>query len=194
MTQISDIESEAINLADLLGEPPLLKGESENRYKMLRAAVERMLGPKTIRDHADVKDITDKIWEGDRYKRYGAKLLENTRIDALAVILTPFCNYYTENATGYARDYFDGNPEQRKKAERVLAQRGITEEMIYAQALAITGSRLLLNDRLIANRETSRRTLFKDQERLARKADKLARANGQHSDAAPGRREQVTSH
>ena len=199
MTTGHEAEFEAKGLGillDLLGEPPLLKGEDEHRYNLLRSTVEEMIKPKTIRDHVDVRDITDKIWEGHRYKRYSAKLLENSRINALAAILTPYCNYNVDSATTHARNYFAGNREKRELAARLLKAWRITDDMIYAQALAMVGSKLLTNDRLIGNRETSRRALFRDQERLAREAEKAvrAKAEAEHGNAAPGREDRPVTH
>jgi hypothetical protein len=199
MTTGHEAEYEAKDLGillDLLGKPPLLKGEDQHVYNILRSTVETMIKPKTIRDHMDVRDITDKIWEGHRYKRYSAKLLENNRINALAVILTPYCDYDADSATTHARNYFGANAEKRKLAARLLKIWGITDDMIYAQALAHTGSKLLINDRLVANRETSRRALFRDHERLAREADKAvrAKAEAEHGNAAPGREDRPVTH
>jgi hypothetical protein len=49
-----------------------------------------MLEPKTILDRIDVRDITDKIWETERYKRFEeVALIRSARINALAHILMP---------------------------------------------------------------------------------------------------------
>ena len=57
------------------GPPALLRGESEALYAALLAEVDRMIEPKTILDRIDVRDITDKIWESQRYKRLEPRLI-----------------------------------------------------------------------------------------------------------------------
>src|SRR5712664_4640529 len=98
------------DLAGLLGEPPILPGESENRYAALRGEVERTINPKTIFEQMRVQTLTDTIWEEMRYKRFGAKLIDGARVNALALLLTPFMSFFRQHATSAARDYYSPNP------------------------------------------------------------------------------------
>jgi hypothetical protein len=86
---MSNEQNKSDDLADLVGPPALLRGEDEARYNALHAEIQRMLEPKTILDRIDVRDITDKIWEAERYKRFESRLIESARISALAHILAP---------------------------------------------------------------------------------------------------------
>src|SRR5712664_650510 len=163
------------DLAGLLGEPPILPGESENRYAALRAEVERTINPKNIFEQMRVQTLTDTMWEEMRYKRFGAKLIDGARVNALAVLLTPFMSFFRQHATSAARDYYSPNPTRSEPAAKLVARFGITLEMIHAKAASIEGTNLALFDRLIANRQTANRVLLNDHERRERKAQKSAR-------------------
>ncbi len=160
------------DLAGLLGEPPILPGESENRYAALRAEVERTIKPKNIFEQMRVQTLTDTMWEEMRYKRFGAKLIDGSRVNALAVLMTPFMSFFRQHATSAAQDYYSPNPQKSEPAAKLVARFGITQDMIHAKAAAIEGSNLALFDRLIGNRQTVNRVLLNDHERRVRKAKK----------------------
>lgn len=165
-------ENRPLDHAELLGEAPLLAGESENRYLALQAQVEREIGPKNIFDRMRVRAITDAIWEELRYKRFEANAIEGAKVNALAVLLTPYMKYFREHATSVARDYYSPDPQKSEPAAAKVAEAGITLELINAKAAALEGSNLALFDRLIGNRQVLSRALVKDQERRERKAKK----------------------
>ena len=58
-----------MNFAQLIGPPALLPGEDAARYDALRAEVRICFEPKNVLDEAAVSDVTDKIWEAQRYKK-----------------------------------------------------------------------------------------------------------------------------
>ena len=82
-------QNEPKEILDFFGPPPLLRGEDEVLYRALLSEVERMIEPKTILDRMDVRDITDKIWEAQRYKRLEPRLIESECVSALANLLVP---------------------------------------------------------------------------------------------------------
>jgi len=104
------------DLAGLLGEPPILPGESENRYAALRAEVERTIQPKNIFEQMRVQTLTDTIWEEMRYKRFGAKLIDGARVNALAVLMTPFMSFSHRQAATLAECYYGSDPKKREAA------------------------------------------------------------------------------
>jgi hypothetical protein len=171
MTQSED-SNRLPDLARLLGEPPLLPGESENRYAALRAEVERAIKPKDIFGQQRVQTLTDAMWEEMRYKRFAGKLIEAGKVNALAVLLTPYMNYFRERGIELARDYYSPDPNKSEPAAKKIAGLGVTLEMINAKAAGIEAPQLALFDRLIVNRQTSSRALIRDQERRERKAEK----------------------
>lgn len=160
------------DLAGLLGEPPILPGESENRYAALRAEVERTIMPKNIFEQMRVQTLTDTMWEEMRYKRFEAKLIDGSKVNALSVLMTPFVSFFRERATNVARDYYSPNLQKSEPAARLVARFGITLEMIHAKAAAIEGPNLALFDRLIGNRQTANRVLLNEHERRERRAKK----------------------
>ena len=174
------------DLAGLLGKPPILPGESKNRYAALRGEVARTINPKTIFDQMRVQTLTDTIWEEMRYKRFGAKLIDGARVNALAVLMTPFMSFFRQHATSAARDYYSPDPKRSEPAANLVARFGITLEMIHAKAASIEGPNLALFDRLIANRQTTNRVLLNDHERRERKAKKSEmRAKGAATTSEP---------
>src|SRR3954467_6818248 len=168
------------SLADLLGAPAILPGESENRYAALQAAVERMIEPQNIFDWLRVRTLTDAMWEEMRYKGLESKLIEGGKVNALAVLLTPYCGFYQKRAAELAADYYSPDPKRSEPAVRRVAWFGITQEMINAKAGSIEGANLVLLDRLIGNRQNCNRSLIKEHERRQRKTEKSEkrRANG----------------
>ena len=171
MSHVEDTNRDR-DLAGLLGEPPILPGESENRYAALRAEVERTIKPKTIFEQMRVQTLTDTIWEEMRYKRFEAKLIDGARVNALAVLMTPFMSFFRQHATSAAQDYYSPNPKKSEPAAKLVARFGITLEMIHAKAAALEGPNLALFDRLIANRQSANRVLLNEHERRERKAKK----------------------
>jgi len=163
------------DLAGLLGEPPILPGESENRYAALRGEIARTINPKNIFEQMRVQTLTDTMWEEMRYKRFGAKLIDGSRVNALAVLMTPFMSFSHRQAAALAENYYGSDPKKREAAAGLVAYFGITLEMIHAKAASIEGPNLALFDRLIANRQTANRVLLNDHERRERKAQKSAR-------------------
>src|SRR3954453_22414321 len=179
------------NLADLLGAPAILPGESENRYAALQAEVGRTIKPQNIFDWLRVRTITDAVWEEMRYKGLESKLIEGSKVNALAVLLTPHCGFYQKRAAELAADYYSPDPKRSEPAVRRVAWFGITQEMINAKAASIEGANLVLLDRLIGNRQNCNRSLIKEHERRQRKTEKSEkrRTNG----SRPPEKERVIS-
>jgi hypothetical protein len=123
------------DLADLVGPPALLRGEA------LHAEIERMLEHRI-----EVRDITDKVWKAERYKRFESRLIKSARVSTLAHILMPL--FGLDHTKGFeAANMYYGNghdPQRRKLAKGLLSHHGITDEMILAKAakaMAISAAR-----------------------------------------------------
>ena len=89
---MSDSNLSTMNFAQLIGPPALLPGEDAAQYEALRAEVRKFLEPKNVLDEAIVGDLTDKIWEAQRYKKLEVRLIEGSRLSALAHLLLPIFN------------------------------------------------------------------------------------------------------
>jgi hypothetical protein len=149
---------------DLFGEPPLIAGESKERYLKLRTAVAQSIEPKTIYDWMMVNDQTNKYWEELRLRSSAAALIEGAYVDALESLLRPFCTA-PDVPSEIVRGYYSGSSKIKQQKTSQVAGYGITPEQIQAKAIQIIGSALQMIDRMIANRETSRRKLRKENER-----------------------------
>lgn len=172
---MSDQQNGPAESSDLFGPPPLLRGENEALYAALLAEVDSMIEPKTIMDRIDVRDITDKIWESQRYKRLEPQLIESASISALAHLLAPIFGLDHQRGFEAANMYYGRDALQRKTAAQLLSHYKITDEMILAKALAQVGGHVGNIDRLITARERSRHNVFKDYQRRRENAAKLAK-------------------
>jgi hypothetical protein len=156
----------------IFGESALLKGESREKYDLLRALVAAELKANhDVFSQLRVQEVTDSIWEGRRFKRLGTQMIESTFVTALQYLLQPACAGITRSADLLARDYYFGKPEGQKLAKEIAAGLGITAEKILGQAIAMSGE-FRLFDRLVDSRTTTLKGLLKDHERQLRKAEK----------------------
>jgi hypothetical protein len=166
---------------DLFGPPPLIKGEDAARYYRLRGAIEHERKPKTFTDWTDVREMTDKLWEQQRYRQNTASLVEAAYVEALAGLLRPFhpTNIMSNEdisirvwrilrgediASAMAREYYSGeaNAQQIEELESILRVHGITPEQIRARATDICSGSILAFHRMEANASSSLRTLRKE--------------------------------
>jgi hypothetical protein len=157
---MSDEQNEPKESVDFFGPPPLLRGEDEALYRALLAEVERMIEPKTILDRIDARDITDKIWEAQRYKRLEPRLIESASVSALAHLLAPV--FGLDHVRGFeaANMYYGQDSLQRNVAADLLSHHKITDEMILAKALAQSSSALERIDKVSYHpREVTKRRL-----------------------------------
>jgi hypothetical protein len=157
-------ENETDQLETLLGEPPLIAGESREAYLHLYAAIEAEVKPKNIFDKMLVKDQADKYWEEQRLKRRYANLVEANLITALESVLRTIVSPF-ELVPMLARDYFVGSPRDKKNVEAHLAKFGFTWQHVQAKAFELAHPGLLPIDRMVMTRENARRQLRKDLER-----------------------------
>jgi len=171
---MSDEQNEPKESLDFFGPPPLLRGEDEALYRALLSEVERMIEPKTILDRMDARDITDKIWEAQRYKRLEPRLIESASVSALAHVLLPIFDLDHARAFEAANMYYGQDSLKHKLAADLLSPYKITDEMILAKALAQNSGQLGSIDKLVTTRERSRNDVFKDRERRRLNAAKLA--------------------
>jgi len=165
----------------LFGEPPLIKGESEEDYWKLWDAFEEDTKPKRLPDWIVVNDLAHKYWEQLRLRRYSPALIEGACIEALEVLLRPFICQTTEPkgasstkkadssnnevSSDIARFYHVGLDGAKERASLFVAECGITTDQIFALAMQMRGSGLLMLDRMDNNRENACRALRKEIER-----------------------------
>ena len=179
---VKDQESHATSqMRVLFGKPPLIKGESEEDYWMFWDAFAEDIKPKRWPDWILVNDLAHKYWEQLRLRRYSPALIEGACIEALEVLLRPFARQaaeakgssidkkvaFTDNeiAGDIARFYYVGMDGAKQRAALYVADCGITTDQIFALAMQMRGSGLLMLDRMDGNRENTCRALRKELER-----------------------------
>jgi hypothetical protein len=161
---------------DLLGPPPLMKGEDAARYWRLHAAIAHEIKPETALDKIYVREFTDKLWQQQRCKQGAASIVEGAYIEALASLLRPFypppmISIGEDAASEMARKYYGGETtaKEEQDMETLLAQYQITQEQIRATAMQLCGSAVLTFYQMENHCETSRRMLRKEHERRRRR-------------------------
>ncbi len=165
---------------DLFGEPALLKGEDKALYLKLRAAVAANLEPKTFADWTIVHDQTSKLWEEQRLKRATAALIDGAQPEALEILLRPFSaamEFINESPSDIARNYFSGDPKDKKEAILSVTHNGITPAQIQAKAMEIRSGGLQMIERMGVNRENGRRMLRKEHELRRKERERQRAAN-----------------
>jgi hypothetical protein len=162
----------------IFGEPPLLKGECREAYNLLRTLVGiELKAEDDVFSQLKVQEVTDSIWEGQRFKRLGIQMVEPALVAALQYLLQPACAIFKRPADRLAFDYYLGKPENQKSAKQIAAGLGITPESILAQAIAMSGE-FRLFDRLVDSRAATRKALLKDHEKQLRRAAAAAAQRG----------------
>jgi hypothetical protein len=175
-TSAGSAREEPSDLELMFGRPVLLKGESRAAYDLLRSTVARMLAPNDLFGELRVQEVTDTIWEGQRFKRFATRLIDTGHITALELLLQTACWHNPFVIPGaMALDYYYGDTKEREAAKSIVASFGITDDLIQAKALAVNDGEFSYADRLVDNRQTKLKGLLKDHERQKRKAEKAQR-------------------
>ena len=118
---MSDTDPSTINFAQLIGPPALLPGEDAAQYEALRAEVRKCLEPKSVLDETNVSDVTDKIWEAQRYKRFEVRLIEGSRVECFGS--SSDADFRSGSRPKHSRraEYFGRDPDQSKLARELMS-------------------------------------------------------------------------
>jgi hypothetical protein len=174
---------------DLLGPPPVTRGEDLARYRRLQAAVEHEIQPAGILDQILVRELTDKLWQQQRYRRTVVAVVESAYIEALASLLRLYLRpggllgmatilVDEDRAITMAREYYSGDTSAKrlKEINAQLKMYNISPEQVEAKALELSSGRISALIRMEANAENSLRMLRKENAgRLAAKAKEADR-------------------
>jgi hypothetical protein len=167
---------ESTDLELMFGRPRLLKGEDRRPYDFLRSKVQRMLAPTDFLGELRVQEVTDALWEANRFKRFATLLIDTGHITALEVLLqTELWNNPFIKPGFIALEYYHGDKEKREAAKKFVASVGITDDLIQAKALGVMAGEFSNADRLVDNRAVKLKGLLRDHERQKRKAEKAQR-------------------
>jgi hypothetical protein len=179
-------------LRGLFCEPPLLEGEDPELYWGLVAALIDQRQPETASDWIAVHDLVTKLWEERLLRRASNALVHGAMIDQLQYFFLVQVEERTpeeramqwqlsiekmqldeercEAAKRRARRY-GVNPEETKKIRSLLAQSGMSEAELHANAFERKSDALQMFERMIAARERGRRKLRNEDDRRRRHAD-----------------------
>ncbi|WP_295843926.1 hypothetical protein [Tardiphaga sp.] len=172
----------------ILGDPPLLAGESRDKYDGLLAAVAQSIMPRTDLDWMFVRDIADISWQILRLRRIEVAAIElvqkeivlehlkSTR-DASDVVEHASYRIFSarDEADRWARD-----PKARKKIDARLAACGISSDAVLAMAYDRAAPQLGSIHSRIAYCERQRSAILRD---IERRDETYARKLGAASDA-----------
>ena len=162
----------------LFGAPPLMRGESEEDYYNLWYAFEDDIKPKSLPEWIALNDLVHKYWEQLRLRRYSPALIEAAGIEALASLLRPYIDDTVitlgDRADRIARNYYAGGAEAKNEAVLFVQKCEITLDQIFALAMQMRGSGLLILDRMDNNRQNASRALRKEIERRAQVSEGAA--------------------
>lgn len=122
------------HLTELLGEPALLKSEDARLYRHLKREIDALIKPENILDEMRVLDITNSVWESQRFRRHLVGLVEGERARALSHLVMPLVDLDHQKAFELANHYYAGTEKQKATAARTLAQFGISDDQIEARA------------------------------------------------------------
>ena len=186
MTEENETDDNYFTL--IFGEPALLKGECRLAYNLLRTRVEILLkADNDVLSQLKVQEVTDSIWERQRYKRFATQHIDTGYLVGLEVLLQPVCRPRPSNNPGtIAMEYYYGDEEQRRTAKAFVRGAGITEDQIQAQAHLVNAGQFSCFDRLVDSRSATLKSLMKDHDRQQRKAEKQRAALARQREPARG--------
>jgi len=158
-------------LTDLLGPPPLVRGEDGAVYEALFARIAVALKPRDIIEWLWARDVVDAAWEGARLRRLRASLRTVGQRRGLKSLLDdagldPFAGPEGEVTAAEAADAYDDDaPGYREAVDRALAERGYLREAVEAQHLRSDLDGLEAIDRMAAAADERRDGVLREVER-----------------------------
>ena len=158
-------------LLELLGPPPLARGEDGGAYEALFARIAVALKPRDIIEWLWARDVVDAAWEGARLRRLRASLRTLGQRRGLKGLLreaglNPFPGPEGEVTAEDAAEAYDaGEPDYLVAVDAALAERGYLREAIEAQMLRGELSRLEMIDRMAAAADQRRDSVLREVER-----------------------------
>ena len=183
-------------IAKLLGEPILWRGENREHYDAMLLGIAISVGANDIVDWLSVKDVTDQVFDYRRLQEIKAASILAKQIEVIEGLLkttysTPMedMTYYISGARNDARRWAS-DPEFEKKIDEKLAARGHDSASIRAKAYSLCATELQALDKAIADRELRRmgtlREIYRRDEFLARRLERTSQQiiDGEFSEAA----------
>jgi hypothetical protein len=143
-------------VTDVLGKPPLLRAEDATLYDALFARVVAAAGPRDPFEWLLLKDYADLAWEIFRLRRAKAGLVNGEHRRAAMAM----CRKLGINLA--LTTEWHSNPEAKPTILKRLADCGIDEEIVTAEAIVGALQRLGALDAMIASAETRRNAMLRE--------------------------------
>lgn len=147
----------------LIGDPPLMKGESVEEYRTWWMAFAADHKPKTLSDWFEMNELAHKRWEERRLRISAAARVESAWRSALRGLINQA--HYKGIPEGLVKKYFGDDERARREARETVAEYGISEDQIRASAMEKCGKELLIFDRMEDYRARAIRQLRKEIDR-----------------------------
>lgn len=185
-------------VAKLLGEPTLWRGESREHYDAMLLQIAISVNAHDIVDWLSVKEVTDHVFDYRRLQEIKAESILTKQIEVIEGLLKTTYDlggpkqdmaYYISGAKNDARRWAADLGFAKEIDER-LAARGHDSASIRAKAYSLCATELQALDKAIADRELRRmatlREIYRRDEFLARRLERTSQQiiDGEFSEAA----------
>lgn len=184
-------------IAALLGEPNLVRGESPEEFRSLLLSIATATGANNILGWSWCNDVAYHIWESRRFQRIRSGILVEAQVQVVEELLKSTYDgaevvaanlYKIVDAKNEARKWAS-NPEFGEKIDKQLHLRGYDRNSVLAQAFLRCTAPLAQIDRSISDLENRRMATLREIARhdaaTARRFEDLPKViDGEFSEAA----------
>lgn len=163
------------HIAELLGPPPLLKGESVKSYRAMLTTFAEDVNPKTFLEWSWVKDLTDHTWQIRRLRCLAVRIVETDIPEVihkfvaenlgLAADDQDFPDEHMVLAKVLIREAQGGDARARARIEPILKTMGLDYDSITAASFSANLEKIMQIEQLIAGLERRRNSLYVELDR-----------------------------
>jgi hypothetical protein len=147
--------------ARFFGPPPLIAGEDQAQYEMMRDQISAAVRPLDFLEEIWVNDVVNLVWETQRLRRLRAALLLAAAPEGVDRILRASDPFFGQNV---AADWASLQPGAMKIVDAALAA-SLTMDAVMAQTLALKIDEVERIDRMVASAEARRNIALREIDR-----------------------------
>jgi hypothetical protein len=147
--------------ARFFGPPPLIAGEDQAQYEMMRDQISAAVRPLDFLEEIWVNDVVNLVWETQRLRRLRAALLLAAAPEGVDRILKASDPFFGQNV---AADWASRQPGAMKIVDAALAA-SLTMDAVMAQTLALKIDEVERIDRMVASAEARRNIALREIDR-----------------------------
>ncbi len=155
-----DDTSPGPDTASLLGDPPLVRGESADSYDELLARFCGTLRPRDCLEEIWIRDVVDLVWETYRLRRLKAALMTDDARSEIGRILSD----HHPQGEALANNWALGGDEAEETLRSALGTAGLSMQTLTARA--VTASYCLVKlqqiDRMLVSAEARRSAALRE--------------------------------